>query len=75
MSEGEVGNAGGGGVKDLSKGGQSDKFWTTGRQSANELNLRWVYYNYLIFIFEKWVLVILICNLLLLSLFIYIIYT
>ena len=37
---------GGGGVTDLITGGQSDKFYTTGRQSANGPKLRWVYCNY-----------------------------
>ena len=43
MSEGQVGNWG---VTDWSTGGQSDKFYTTGRQSENGPNLRWVYCNY-----------------------------
>ena len=43
MSEGQVGNEG---VIDWSTGGQSDKFYTTGRQSANGPNLRWIYCNY-----------------------------
>ena len=48
MAKGEVGN------KSLTEGisgGQSDKFWTTGRQSANGPNLRCVFYNYSFFIF------------------------
>ena len=43
MSEGQVGN---GGVTDWNTSGQSDKFWTTGRQTANGATFRWVYCNY-----------------------------
>ena len=43
MSEGQVGNEG---VTDWSTEGQSDKFYTTGRQNANGPNLRGVYCNY-----------------------------
>ena len=32
---------------ELNTGGQRVKFWTTGRQSENGTNHRWVYYNLL----------------------------
>ena len=36
------------GVTDWSSGGQSVKFWTTGRQSKNGSYSKWVYCNYLL---------------------------
>ena len=43
MANGEVGY---GRLTELTSGEQSDKFWTTSRQSANGPNLRGVYCNY-----------------------------